>query len=273
MRNNKKPLKVSAIVPVFNEEKRVRKVITTLLKSNLIDEVICINDGSSDKSLKILKKFGKKIKLINFKTNKGKGTAVAEGIKEARGDFLFFCDSDLINFTSEHIEKMLSPILKGEVRVVFAIPTKDKTGKYWRHEVFLAGERIYPRDALLPHVSKLSRTKGAGGSEVYLNTLFRRKEIKIVPLIGLKKPFKGSKWSSSLALKQGLLSVIGVLQESGRIEINSIRDLKQLENLVQVDTFEDLITKIGEIRNKKIKALLKKYFLKYITKYVKKIID
>ncbi len=99
MKNNKKP-QVSAIVPVFNEEIRVGKVIGTLLKSNLIDEVICINDGSSDKSLEVLKKFGKKIKLINFKTNKGKGTAVAEGIKEARGNFLFFCDSDLINFTS-----------------------------------------------------------------------------------------------------------------------------------------------------------------------------
>ena len=270
MRNNRKQ-QVSAIVPVFNEEKRVGKVIDTLLKSNLIDEVICINDSSSDKSLKILKGFGKQIKLINFKKNQGKGKAVAAGIKKASGEFLLFCDGDLINFTVEHIKKMLNPILEGEVRVVFAVPTQNKTGKYWRHEVFLAGERIYPRNALLPHVSKLSRTKGAGGSEVYLNTLFRRKEIKIVPLIGLKKPFKGSKWSSSLALKQGLLSVIGVLQESGRIEINSIRDLKQLENLVQVDTFEDLITNIGEIKNKRIKSILRKYFLKYITKYVKKI--
>jgi len=271
MKNNKKPL-VSAIVPVFNEEKRVGKVIGTLLKSNLIDEVICINDGSSDESLKILKGFGNKIKLINFKKNQGKGKAVVAGINEACGEFLLFCDSDLINFTLDHIKEMLAPILSGKTRVVFAVPTQNKTGKYWRHEVFLAGERIYPRDALLPHVSKLSRTKGAGGSEVYLNTLFRRKEIKIVPLIGLKKPFKGSKWSSSLALKQGLLSVIGVLQESGRIEINSIRDLKQLENLVQVDTFEGLITKIREIKNKRIKSILKKYFLKYIAKYVKKII-
>ena len=70
-----------------------------------------------------------------------------------------------------------------------------------------------------------------------------------------------------------MLSIIGVLQESGRIEINSIRDLKQLENLVQVDTFEGLIMKIGEIKNKRIKSILKKYFLKYIAKYVKRIID
>lgn len=272
MKKNKRP-QVSAIVPVFNEEKRVGKVINTLLKSSLIDEVICINDGSSDKSLRVLKGFGKKIKLINFPKNQGKGKTVSAGIKEAQGEFLLFCDSDLINFTLDHIKKMLAPILSGKTRVVFAVPTKDKTGKYARHEIYLAGERIYPRDALLPHFSKLSRSRGAGGSEIYLNTLFSKKEIKIVPLVGLIKPLKTNKWSSTIALKQYLLSAVGILQESGRIEINSIRDLKQLENLIQVDTFEGLIAKIGEIRNKKIKALLKKYFLKYITKYVKKIID
>lgn len=265
--------RVSAIVPVFNEEKRVGKVIDTLLKSSLIDEVICINDGSSDKSLEVLKSFSSKISLINFKKNQGKGRAVVVGIKKAKGDFLLFCDSDLINFTLDHIKRMLDPILNGKTRVVFAVPTKDTTGKYERHEIYLAGERVYPREALLPYLSKLSRSKGAGGSEIVLNTLFRKKETKIVPLVGLIKPAKTNKWSSPIALKQYLLSAIGILQESGRIEINSIRDLKQLENLVQVDTFEDLITKIGEIRNEKIKVLLKNYFLKYITKYVKKILD
>lgn len=272
MKNYRKP-QVSAIVPVFNEGQRVGKVIRTLIKSGLIDEVICINDGSSDNSLEVLNGFGKKIKLVNFKKNQGKGKAVVAGIKRSRGEFLFFCDSDLINFTLDHISKMLAPILSGKIRVVFAVPTKDLTGKYERHEIYLAGERVYPRAAILPYLSKLSRSKGAGGSEIVLNTLFSKKETKIVPLVGLIKPNKTSKWSSPMALKQYLLSVIGILQESGRIEINSIRDLKQLENLVQVDTFEGLITKIGEIRNKKIKALLKKYFLKYITKYVKKILD
>ena len=262
---------VSAIVPVFNEQKTVGTVVKTLLTSSLISEVICINDGSDDKSLEILKGFDKKIKLINFPKNQGKGQAVAAGIKKAKGEFLLFCDSDLINFTHEHIEKMLTPILNEETKVVFAVPTQKKDGKYARNEVFLAGERIYPRAALLPHLTKLSRSKGAGASEVYLNILFARKEIKIVPLIGLIKPPKVSKWSSKVALKQYLLSVIGILHEAGRIEINSIRDLKQLENLIQVDTFEGLIMKIKEIKNKKIKSILERYFLKYIVKYVKKI--
>ncbi|MEK7186154.1 MAG: glycosyltransferase family 2 protein [Patescibacteria group bacterium] len=266
-----KKIQISAIVPVYNEEKRVARVITTLLKSKLISEIICINDGSSDKSLEILQKFGSKIILINFKSNKGKGTAVAEGIRKAKGDYLFFCDSDLINFTTEHIGSMLEPILDGKTKAVLAVPALDETGRYARHEIFLAGERIYPRKDLLPHVSKLTRTKGAGGSEIVLNSLFRKKEVFTVPLIGLKKPFKGSKWSSSLALRQGMLSVIGVLQESGRIEINSIGDLKKLENLIQVTTFEDLIEKIKKLRNKKLRMILEKYYTKYIFKYTKRL--
>lgn len=263
---------VSAIVPVYNEGKSVKKVLKTLLSSPYISEVICINDGSTDNSKQILEEFGKSIHVITFKKNQGKGKAVAAGIKKAKGEFLLFCDSDLINFTKTHIKDMLTPIFRKDTQVVFAVPTQDKTGKYARHEVFLAGERIYPRLALLPHLEKLSRSKGAGGSEVYLNTLFKKKEIVIVPLIGLIKPMKSTKWSSPIALKQYMLSIIGVLQETGRIEINSLSDLKQLENLVQVDTFENAILQIKRIKNKRVRAALERYYKKYVTQYLKKII-
>jgi len=263
-------ISVSAIVPAYNEEERIANVIETLINSGLLDEIIAINDGSLDNTLEVLRKFGRKIKIINFKKNCGKGKAIAEGIKKAKGDYLFFCDSDLINFTEQHVKKILDPIFKKKTNVVFAVPTKHGNGKYEKHEVYLAGERVYPKKALIPHISKLSRTKGAGGSEIILNTLYRKKEIKIVPLKGLIKPAKTSKWPKSIAFKQYLLSVIGILQESGRIEINSVRDLKQLENLIHVDTFEGLISIINQIKNKKMKIILKKYFLKYVTKYLKK---
>ncbi|OGH23696.1 MAG: hypothetical protein A2958_02935 [Candidatus Levybacteria bacterium RIFCSPLOWO2_01_FULL_38_13] len=89
MKNNKKP-QVSAIVPVFNEGGRVGKVIDTLLKSDLIDEVICINDGSSDGSLKILKGFGNKIKLINFKKIKVKVQRSQRELKKQEEIFYSF---------------------------------------------------------------------------------------------------------------------------------------------------------------------------------------
>lgn len=262
---------VSAIVPFYNEEKSIGKVLRTLLESKPVSEVICINDGSSDNSRKILDGFDGKIKLINFQKNQGKGKAVAEGIKKAKGKYLLFCDADLINFTTGHVTKMLKPVLTGKAKAVFAVPTQDKTGKYSRYEVFLAGERVYHREALLPHLARLSGSKGAGASEVFLNTLFKKKDLTIVPLIGLVKPSKEQKWSSATALKQYLFSVIGVLVETGKIEINSVGDLKQLENLIQVDTFENLITRIKGIKDKKMRSILEKYYARYVAKYVNRI--
>ncbi len=262
---------VSAIVPFYNEEKSVGKVVATLLASPLVSEIICINDGSTDNSLKVLEKYNRKITVITFSENQGKGKCVGEGIKKARGTYLLFCDADLIRFTVDHVRQMLEPILQGKTSVVFAVPTLQKTGAYSRHEVFLAGERVYPRSALLPHVGKLSRSKGAGASEIFLNTLFKKKDVKIVPLIGLDKPSKDKKWNAPTALRQYILSVIGVLQEAGRIEIHSVGDFRQLENLLQVDTVEKLASSIHGIKNSALRKVLETYYAKYIAIYVKKI--
>ncbi len=262
---------VSAIVCFYNEETSIGRVVVTLLASPLVSEVICVNDGSTDKSREVLEKFDGKIRVVQFKENYGKGRAMAAGIKEARGRFLLFCDADLAGFTVYHIKQMVEPVVSGKARAVFAVPTQDKKGRYSKHEVFLAGERVYARADLLPHVSKLSRTKGAGGGEIYLNTLFMKKDIRVVPLIGLEKPSKERKWSPSIAIKQYILSTIGVLQETGRIEINSFHDLKQLENLLQVDTMETLIQKIHEIKNNNVRKLLERYYTKYLAKYINKI--
>ena len=69
--------KISIIVPVFNEEKNLKKLFQKLLNLKFNKnkkEIVAINDGSTDNSFKILKKF-KKIKVLNQK-NQGKGKAV-----------------------------------------------------------------------------------------------------------------------------------------------------------------------------------------------------
>ena len=118
--NKKRPIgkKISAIVPVFNEEKTITNVVKKLLKSHLIDEVICINDGSTDKSLEHLKKFKNKIKLISFDKNQGKGYALVEGIKKANEPIVVFIDADLTNLSQKHIETLLKPILNNKFRAV-----------------------------------------------------------------------------------------------------------------------------------------------------------
>ena len=90
MGENKKNISMSAIVPVYDEEKTVARVIGALLANNKFDEVICVNDGSTDRTLEILKSFGNKIILIDLKKNRGKGFALVSGIKKAKGEIVVF---------------------------------------------------------------------------------------------------------------------------------------------------------------------------------------
>jgi len=114
----KKQRTVSAVVPVFNEEKTVAGVIKTLLENALIDEVICINDGSTDKSLSILKEFKDKIQLINLKENQGKGYALVEGIKKAKGEIVVFID-ECHRTQSGKLHDMMKEILPGAMFIGF----------------------------------------------------------------------------------------------------------------------------------------------------------
>ena len=104
---------VSAIIPVFNEEKTVKKVVEVFQNSfDLIDEIICVNDGSTDKSLEILESFGDRIKLINLKRNKGKGYALAKGVEKSTNELVIFFDADFPNLSKKHIKTLIEPTLK-----------------------------------------------------------------------------------------------------------------------------------------------------------------
>ena len=90
--------KLSVIVPIYNVEKYLKRCLNSLVNQSLEDiEVICINDGSKDKSLDILRVFEKKypdiIKVID-KQNEGVWKARMDGIKKATGDYIGFVDSD-----------------------------------------------------------------------------------------------------------------------------------------------------------------------------------
>ena len=90
--------KLSIIVPVYNVEKYLRRCLDSLVSQSLEDiEVICINDGSKDKSLDILLKYEKKyndiIRIIN-KENEGVWKARFDGVKKATGEYIGFVDSD-----------------------------------------------------------------------------------------------------------------------------------------------------------------------------------
>ena len=93
-------MKVSVIVPVFNEEKRIHNLnfLWAFIKNKpYIKELIIINDGSGDKTLSLLKEYEKKMQftLISYPKNKGKGYAIKRGVAKAQGTHIVFLDVDL----------------------------------------------------------------------------------------------------------------------------------------------------------------------------------
>ncbi len=88
---------LSIIIPVYNSEKYLEECLISIVNQSLKDfEIICVNDGSMDNSLKILEKFGaqdSRIRIIN-QQNQGQGYARNAGLEAAAGDYVGFIDSD-----------------------------------------------------------------------------------------------------------------------------------------------------------------------------------
>lgn len=89
--------KISVIVAIYNAEKYLNQCIDSILNQTLRDiEIICVNDGSTDTSLKIIEEYAekdKRIVVVNQK-NQGAGAARNNGMRHAKGEFLSFLDAD-----------------------------------------------------------------------------------------------------------------------------------------------------------------------------------
>ncbi len=111
----KKYQKVSVIIPAYNEEDTVAKVVEVVNNVPFVDEIIVVNDGSTDNTEEEAIKAGAIV--INHESNKGKGEALYTGYSQAECDIIAFIDADIYNLTSKKVESMIKPILLGEAEI------------------------------------------------------------------------------------------------------------------------------------------------------------
>ncbi len=127
--------RLSLIVPVYNEEAQLARVIERLMQVDLPveREWIFVDDCSKDRSLEILKECAKRwpFQIIEQTKNQGKGAAIIRGIGQARGDYILIQDADF-EYSPEDIPQLLEPLLSGKADVVYGSRFKKNAAQVHR---------------------------------------------------------------------------------------------------------------------------------------------
>lgn len=115
--------KLSVVIPVYNERRTVRELITRVqaVQLPLEKEIICVDDCSTDGTADILRELAKtqpNLRVLFQPVNRGKGAALREGFRHAIGDYVIIQDADL-EYDPQEYPQMLAPLLEGKADVVY----------------------------------------------------------------------------------------------------------------------------------------------------------
>jgi len=164
---------LSCVVPAYNEGPRIGGVLAAALATPQIDEVIVVDDGSSDDTAAVVEALAAqhaRLRLIVQPENGGKTRAVATGVRAARGQYLMLLDSDLLGLTSAALTRLAAPVLSGGAGASLSL--RGNAPKSW-HLLgidYISGERVLARALLADRLEALDGL-ARFGLEVFTNRL------------------------------------------------------------------------------------------------------
>ncbi len=160
---------VTCIIPVFNEGARLKGVLDAVAGHPLIDEVLVVDDGSTDNSAEVAAAIPS-IRLIRQPQNCGKTKALAAGIAAMTQPLLLMLDGDLLGLTQEDVTRLITPVRDGKADM--SISLRSNAPWPWRliGLDYISGERVLHRN-LLPASREELEDLPKFGFEVYLNAI------------------------------------------------------------------------------------------------------
>jgi glycosyltransferase involved in cell wall biosynthesis len=169
--------KISCLICAYNEGPRIGKVLEVATNHPLIDEVLVVDDGSTDNTAKVLRSF-KNAKLIFMGKNQGKTKALLTGLSSAKNSWVLLLDADLKGLNASAVTELLTPVLEEKVDVSMSIRANSLAVMKWMGLDFVSGERVFDKTILSGHEKELQKLPRFG-FEVFLNSLFIQKKLRL----------------------------------------------------------------------------------------------
>lgn len=208
-------MRVSCIIPAFNESKRIEGVLKSVVNHRLVDEIIVIDDGSTDwpETKAILDSFSN-IHAIHLENNCGKTAALVRGISSAQGEYVLLLDADLIGLSESHVTQLLEPVLNGQVAMTLSMRKNSPWIDRKLGIDYISGERVFKR-ALLDEYLSMLETMPRFGFETFLNTIViqKRLPIMVVNWPDVESPYKVVKHG----FVEGVVGDFGMVRDMAKV--------------------------------------------------------
>jgi len=144
---------ITAIIPVYNESQGIRRVLEIVCQYAPIQEIIVVDDGSTDDSVQTVVQaqvWDNRVRLITHSENRGKGQAVYSGLQSTQADLILMLDADLRGLRVQHLEELVLPVVVDGLDMTIGIFRGGRFYSDFSHWAtpWLSGQRCLWRENL-----------------------------------------------------------------------------------------------------------------------------
>lgn len=205
----------TCLVPFYNEDRRILNVLKIIEKVKKITQIICIDDGSTDETVRSLRRKYPHIFLVRLPRNSGKAAAVSAGLTYAEHENILLVDADLIGLKEKDLERATDIFSKQNCDMILLRRVRSPLFvRLCRGDVLLTGERILKKTDLL----RIMETRPNGYElEVAINAYMMKhnKRTVWVPSHAINT-YKIHKWDPGLAFSK-YLDILGMFTFNGLV--------------------------------------------------------
>jgi glycosyltransferase involved in cell wall biosynthesis len=217
LRTNKKDklFKVTAIIAAYNEEKTIGSIIDVLKEVPLVEQIVVVSDGSTDRTVEIARDKG--VEVVELLHNIGKGGALYRGLEYIRTEVVLLLDADLVGLQKEHVEALIRPVLDDEADVTIGVFEEGRFATDFAQKIapFLSGQRAIKAN-ILQNIPDMEVSRY--GVEVAINRYVRKNGVrmKLTKLPGLTHIMKEEKLGLVKGFKERVKMYWEIIKNSYR---------------------------------------------------------